>query len=376
MRVRIVTATVLGVVLLPGVALACGGLVAPNGAVNLNRTTTLAAYHDGVEHYVTAFEFSGLGGAKFGSIVPLPGEPSDVNRAGRWTLQRLVREFAPQPTVAVTLAAGAGSAPDSVEIIVEKRIDALDITVVKGGADEVAAWATQNGFALSADAPGVLDFYANRSPYFMAVRFDAKEARRRGIAAGDSTPIHLAIPIERPWVPLRILALGKGELAPVEADVFLMTDEAPAILPAPRGSGDQAGLLVAKGLTLLRSERASRLLTDDLRSDRNMDWMPAKRMWVTYLGLFARAGDLGYDLAIAPDGSQPSLRDAGLPRGLLAPERNPVRGPVIQIVPTPVPVGAADSAPAPVPGRSGWLAASAAAVALAVGMGIRRRLPA
>src|SRR5687768_15971315 len=31
---------------------ACAGLIGSNGAVNLGRTTTLAAYHDGVEHYV------------------------------------------------------------------------------------------------------------------------------------------------------------------------------------------------------------------------------------------------------------------------------------------------------------------------------------
>ena len=50
-------------------ALACGGLIGPNGAVNLLRTTTLAAYHDGAEHYVTAFQFAGGGGA-FGSLTP------------------------------------------------------------------------------------------------------------------------------------------------------------------------------------------------------------------------------------------------------------------------------------------------------------------
>ena len=36
-------------------AFACGGLIGPNGAVNLLRTTTLAGYHDGAEHYITAF---------------------------------------------------------------------------------------------------------------------------------------------------------------------------------------------------------------------------------------------------------------------------------------------------------------------------------
>src|SRR6266498_2145992 len=75
-------------------ALACGGLVGPGGTVQLSRTTTLAAYHDGVEHYVTAFEYRG-GGARFGSIIPLPGVPTKVEKGGDWTLQRLIRETQP-----------------------------------------------------------------------------------------------------------------------------------------------------------------------------------------------------------------------------------------------------------------------------------------
>ena len=77
-------------------ALACGGLIGPNGAVNLLRTTTFAGYHDGVEHYVTAFQFAGGGGA-FGSLTPLPGVPTSVEKGGDWTLQRLVRETDPVP---------------------------------------------------------------------------------------------------------------------------------------------------------------------------------------------------------------------------------------------------------------------------------------
>ena len=52
--------------------LACAGLIGSNGAVNLGRTTTLAAYSDGMEHYVTAFKFQG-GGGQFGTLIPLPG---------------------------------------------------------------------------------------------------------------------------------------------------------------------------------------------------------------------------------------------------------------------------------------------------------------
>src|SRR3989442_6851480 len=75
-------------------AAACAGLIGPNGVVNLLRTTTFAGYHDGVEHYVTSFQFAG-GSGQFGSLVPLPGIPTTVERGGDWTLQRLIRETSP-----------------------------------------------------------------------------------------------------------------------------------------------------------------------------------------------------------------------------------------------------------------------------------------
>ena len=71
------TLTTILVVTGAGSALACGGLVTPNGTINLLKTTTLAAYHDGIEHYVTSFTFAGEG-QEVGSIIPLPGVPTDV----------------------------------------------------------------------------------------------------------------------------------------------------------------------------------------------------------------------------------------------------------------------------------------------------------
>ena len=40
-------------------AFACGGLVAPNGAVRLSRANTFVAWHDGIERYLTAFTYQG-----------------------------------------------------------------------------------------------------------------------------------------------------------------------------------------------------------------------------------------------------------------------------------------------------------------------------
>jgi Uncharacterized protein conserved in bacteria (DUF2330) len=288
----------------PWLTLACGGLIGPNGAVNLLRTTTFAGYHDGVEHYVTAFAFAGGGGA-FGSITPLPGIPSNVERGGDWTLQRLVRETDPVPEAAFLAAAAGESARDEAEVLLETTIDALDITILRGGGDEVGLWAANHGFRLPPDAPEVLDFYADRSPIFMAAAFDADAAAERGQAVGDGTPVHLTIPTDNPWVPLRILGLGKADGELVEADVYLLTDEKPAMLPNPGAFAESDGLI------LDHSAAANELLLSDLRSDAGMEWIPDEA-WLTKVVVASEAGDLQFDLAIDASGAgDPSPIDAG-----------------------------------------------------------------
>jgi hypothetical protein len=326
MRRTAIISTALGLFLVLGAgpALACGGLVSPNGTVNLSRTTTLAGYRNGVEHYVTSFRFAGGGqGGEFGSIVPLPGVPTKVVRGGDWTLQRLLQEVQPPQLLRAVALESAEAAFDSAQVLFETKIDALEITILKGGGDAVGEWAKDHGFFLTPDAPEVLDFYAARSPIFMAARFDAKTARDLGQGAGDGTPIHLTIPTDRPWVPLRILALGATGLAPVEADVFLLTDSdrPPALLPNPVPGLGLAGLprdLLPQerpGLVLEASQPASESLLADLRSDKGMKWIPKdlSGMWLSFLRLDTTAGDLSYDLAIEPTGtSPPSPVDAGL----------------------------------------------------------------
>jgi Uncharacterized protein conserved in bacteria (DUF2330) len=278
-------------------AAACAGLIGSNGAVNLGRTTTLAAYSDGVEHYVTAFQFQG-GGGQFGTLIPLPGIPSSVEKGGGWTLQRLVRETAP-PVLLRPEVAAAGAA-DNVQVILQTRIDALDLTVLKGGSRDVAAWATDHGFRLSPDAPEILEFYAKRSPIFLAAVFDADAAAARGQQLGDGTPVQITIPTSNPWVPLRILSLGRQPGDRVEADVFLLTDRKPALLHR------------RDGLALAYSAQARQLLLDDLRSDERMEWVPASA-WLTHLRVDSSAADLAYDLAVDASGQgTPSRLVAGL----------------------------------------------------------------
>jgi hypothetical protein len=152
---------------------------------------------------------------------------------------------------------------------------------------------------------------------FMAVKFDATRAAELRLSVGDGTPIHVVIPTTNPWVPLRILGLGAEAEAPVEADVYLLTDLVPALLPRPVSPSAASLIEVgggSPGLVLEASQPASPLLLADLRSDKGMDWLPSDGMWLTYLRVDARAGDLTYDLAVDASGAgQPSPRAAGLP---------------------------------------------------------------
>ena len=292
----------LAVVLLSAPALACGGLIGPNGAVNLLRTTTFAGYHEGIEHYVTAFQFAGGGGA-FGSITPLPGVPTKVEKGGDWTLQRLIQETEPVPEAALFSLGSAAGAADRAKVIMEVQIDALDITVLEGGGDAVGLWAKEHGFRLPPDSPEVLDFYAKRSPIFLAAVFDADRAAQREQGLGDGTPVHITIPTTNPWVPLRILALGKSGQEVVQADVYMLTDIKPAILQAPTGRN---------GIGLAHSAPASDLLLADLRSDRGMEWIPEKG-WLTKVEVDGFASQIGYDLAVDASGQgTPSRVAAGL----------------------------------------------------------------
>jgi len=280
-------------------ALACGGLVAPNGTISLTRTTTLAAYHNGIEHYLTSFDFSGKVGGSLGSITPLPGVPTKVIKGGDWTLQRLELEVNPPTLERTDFAAEAVPAAAPAQVLLRTQVDALNITVLKGGATAVGDWAREHGFFLPPDAPAVLDFYAQRSPIFMATKFNQKRAAAQGITDGQSIPVHVVIPTPNPWVPLRILTLGQQPQSVVQADVFLLTDRDPAMLPqaiAPNGHSDQQGTILEK------SGWASNSLMTDLRSDQRSNWIPDQPMWLSYLKINEPAADLTNDLAIDASG--------------------------------------------------------------------------
>lgn len=280
-------------------AAACGGLVAPNGSVRLARATTLVAWHNGIEHYLTSFTYQGDFN-NVGWIVPLPAIPMSIQEGGAWTLQRLERETHPQPEFVLDGAA-APAAASGAQVIQQVKVEALNITVLKGSGQEVIDWCAANGFELNGETKAHLLGYAHGSPIFMAAKYDTSAARARHQTQGDGAPVLITMRTPRLWVPLEVLAVEDQQ---VNADLYLLTDKPVNTSTVGAAIGQSAvGSEVpgAPGFQLAFQERMNAALYHDLSTDRNMGWVPSDA-WLTYLTLNAPEPKVTYDLSLSSAG--------------------------------------------------------------------------
>lgn len=280
-------------------AAACGGLVAPNGAVRLARASTMVAWHDGVEHYMTSFAYQGeVTGV--GWIVPLPAVPDKVEKGGSWTLQRLDREARPQQFAKDNVAFGAAAAAPTALVLQQVTIDALDITVLKGSGQAVIDWCAQNHFLLPAETRAHILAYAQSSPIFMAAKYNTDAARQRGQFSGDGTPVLITMHTPRLWVPLEVLA---NESDALDADVYLLTDARPTAWLAGFGAVDPTAgdLPGAPGFRIIRQEPVGDQLYRDLSTDKNMGWLTPGG-WFTALNLSTIGSKVTYDMTMVATG--------------------------------------------------------------------------
>jgi hypothetical protein len=280
-------------------AAACGGLIAPNGAIRLERATTLVAWHDGVERYMTSFSYNGEA-SSFGWIVPLPAVPEKVEEGGGWTLQRLFRETHPQPAILSLQFAGRALTADSAVVLQQVQVRALDITVLRGSGQAVLDWATENGFAVDAETHAHVLQYAKGSPIFMAAKYNAGRAAKQRLIFGDGAPVLITMKIPHPWIPFEVLAAGQQ----VQADLYMLSDkpvntsEWRALIGA---SGVGTKVQGAEGFSLEFQEKMTDSLYRDLSSDKNMSWV-RRDSWLTYLTLNAPDDKVTYDMSVTPMG--------------------------------------------------------------------------
>jgi hypothetical protein len=281
-------------------AAACGGLVAPNGAIRLTHASTLVDWRDGVEHYMTSFSYQGESLSDFGWIVPLPAVPQKVEEGGGWTLQRLERETHPQPPLAFAAASAAGAA-DKAVVLQQVQVRALDITVLRGSGQAIVDWCRRNGFLLNAETRAHLSVYAKGSPIFMAAKYNLARAQATRQLVGDGAPVLITMKLDHPWVPLEVLANGVAE---VNADVYLITPDrvyASDLAALEQESPEGSFVPHAPGLAVRYQQPVSDQLHRDLSSDKNMGWMQPGG-WLTYVNLSAPATSVTYDMGISLGG--------------------------------------------------------------------------
>jgi hypothetical protein len=278
-------------------AAACGGLIAPNGAIRLERATTLVAWHDGVEHYLTSFSYQGSA-SNFGWIVPLPAVPVKVEEGGDWTLQRLFRETHPRPPILALQFSTADA--QGVEVLEQVQVQALDITVLRGSGEGVLDWAKDNDFAIDAETRAHILTYAKGSPVFMAAKYNAGRAAKQRLLFGDGAPVLITLKVPHPWIPFEVLAAGQQ----VQADLYLLSDmpvntsEWRALVGTSGVGTEVAG---APGFSLVSQEYMSDSLYHDLSTDKNMSWV-RRDSWLTYLSLNAPDDKVTYDMSVTPMG--------------------------------------------------------------------------
>jgi hypothetical protein len=279
-------------------AFACGGLVAPDGDVRLQRASTLIAWHDGIEHYMTSFAYQGSE-SNVGWIVPLPTVPEKIEAGGAWTFQRLALESHPQQFgLREPLVEAASS---SAQVLQQVQVEALNVTVIKGSGQEILNWAGQNGFFLNDDTRAHLLAYAHASPIFMAAKYDTQAAKARNQLQGDGVPLLITMKTAHPWVPLEVLALDGQQ---VQADLYFLTDMPLNTSDANAKIGQSAvgsNIPGATGFTVAFQEKMPDQLYKDLSSDRNMGWVQPNS-WFSYLRLNAPSETVTYDLGISNDG--------------------------------------------------------------------------
>jgi Uncharacterized protein conserved in bacteria (DUF2330) len=280
-------------------ALACGGLIAPNGAIRLSRAATLVAWHNGIERYMTSFTYQG-DVSKLGWIVPLPTVPLKIEEGGGWTLQRLARETRPQLVFDNLFHAEAASTA-GVQVLQQVKIEALDITVIKGSGQAILDWAASSGFTLDRDTHDHLLGYAKGSPIFMAAKFDTSRARARHQLQGDGAPILITMQVPHIWIPIEVLALDGQQ---VQADIYTLTDMPVNTSDVAARIGQSAvssNVPGAPGMQLSFQEKMTPLLYHDLSTDRNMGWVRSDS-WLTYVSLDTPSSTVNYDMGISSNG--------------------------------------------------------------------------
>ncbi|MBU0732420.1 DUF2330 domain-containing protein [Patescibacteria group bacterium] len=213
--------------LLPGLALADGGLIPPDdyyiwetgqrGAIFYESDTT-------TETLVLSMNFQG-NAKDFAWIIPTPNKP-EVTKGNQELFTALEEKTGDYYYndiglgMAETAAAPAG---DKVTVIEEKTIDYYDVAVLSAtDPDALTKWLNNNGFKYPEKYSYIFNDYINNGWYFVAAKIQPKLAEDTNIQDelnyGTATPLQLTFQAKNIVFPLQISKISGGDAPTIMTD--------------------------------------------------------------------------------------------------------------------------------------------------------------
>lgn len=215
----------LAAVMVPSMALACGGFFAQGVEVAADQKIIIT-HRDGVETYTFRPHFCGAA-TDFGVILPLPSalstSPSLASNALFEQLDTLTATKVVEECASPGVGCGAGApdrstggvdpGPNGVGVIDRGHVGVFDYVLLQAtSASAFTDWLDQNGFPRGGASDEVYASYVAKRWYFVAFKVSAGgEAPAAGQKlCGDLGPIQLSFASAAPVVPARIASVNGG----------------------------------------------------------------------------------------------------------------------------------------------------------------------
>lgn len=193
-------------------------------SIRLDKQSAFLWQSQGQEHMLLSVIYSG-GTDEFAWVIPVETRPKvKVEKGAPFTELRRLTEIQLMAPVAEAAAPGAGAPKNrGVEVLERREEGPYDLALLSakssGGLYE---WLKENGFQVSQNAKGHLNYYVDRNYVFVAARIrngaqgNAQIAQK--LRQGTIAPMHLTFKAKQLSYPLKVTAANPG---PSEMEVYV-----------------------------------------------------------------------------------------------------------------------------------------------------------
>ncbi|MEW6277445.1 MAG: DUF2330 domain-containing protein [Candidatus Eremiobacterota bacterium] len=187
----------------------------PPSIITLTEQRALMWRQSAQEHMLLSVQYSGAPD-EFAWVIPVESKPKvDVENGAPFTeLRKLTEIRRPEPPGAIA-ATAEGAKGGDVVVLERKVAGPYDLAVLQaatGGG--LYQWLNDNGFKLSKNARGALDYYVTRKFTFVAARMrpgkQGKETIEQRLREGTIAPIHLSYEAKHLAYPLKVTSGNPG----------------------------------------------------------------------------------------------------------------------------------------------------------------------